>query len=93
MSTRLASANTWLMLLVVMALSVPGPARGDAVTDWSEIAVATAAAGRHDASDASRTTALVHAAVFDAVNAVEARYTPYKIKASAPPGASSEARQ
>jgi hypothetical protein len=61
------------------------------VTEWSEIAVATAAAGKHGASDASRTTALVHAAIFDAVNAVETRYTPYKIKLTAPAGASPDA--
>src|SRR4030095_11382546 len=91
MHTRLRSTNTWLALVVAVTLSVPRLAGADAVTDWSEIAVATAAAGRHGASDASRTTALVHAAVFDAVNAIEARYTPYKIKVSAPAGASAEA--
>jgi PAP2 superfamily len=91
MHTRLRSTNTWLALVVAVTLSVPRLAGADAVTDWSEIAVATAAAGRHGASDASRTTALVHAAVFDAINAIEARYTPYKIKASAPAGASAEA--
>src|SRR5262249_38165407 len=48
------------------------------------------AAGKHGASEASRTTALVHAAIFDAVNAVEVRYAPYKIAIPAPAGASSE---
>jgi hypothetical protein len=80
-----------LVLLLLALATLPGTAAADAVIDWSEIAVATAAAGRHGASDASRTTALVHAAVFDAVNAIEARYAPYKIKVAAPAGASSEA--
>jgi PAP2 superfamily len=83
--------NTWLALLFAAILCVPAVAAADAVTDWNEIAVATAAAGRHGASDASRTTALVHAAIFDAVNAIEARYTPYKVKMTAPAGASPEA--
>jgi hypothetical protein len=83
--------KTWTPLLLVALLVVPAVAAADAVTEWNEIAVATAAAGRHGASDASRTTALVHAAVFDAVNAVEARYTPYRIKVTAPAGASAEA--
>jgi hypothetical protein len=83
--------RTWLALVFVALVTIPAVAAADAVTDWSEIAVATAAAGKHGASDASRTTALVHAAVFDAVNAVEARYTPYKVKVSAPAGASAEA--
>jgi PAP2 superfamily len=83
--------KTWLPLLLAAMLAVPVTAAADAVTDWSEVAVATAAAGRHGASDASRTTALVHAAVFDAVNAIEARYTPYKVQLPAPAGASPEA--
>jgi PAP2 superfamily len=78
-------------LLVIALLIIPAAAAADAVTEWNEIAVATAAAGKHGASDASRTTALVHAAIFDAVNGVEARYTPYKVRVSAPAGASAEA--
>ena len=83
--------KTLRALLFIASLTVPGVAAADAVTEWNEIAVATAAAGKHGASDASRTTALVHAALFDAVNAIEARYTPYKITAAAPAGASPEA--
>jgi hypothetical protein len=80
-----------LGLLFIALVAPPNTAVADAVTEWNEIAAATAAAGRHGASDASRTTALVHAAVFDAVNAIEARYTPYKIRVAAPAGASPEA--
>jgi len=80
-----------LTLLSIALLVIPGVVGADVVTEWNEVAVATAAAGRHGASDASRTTALVHAAIFDAVNAIEARYTPYKITVTAPAGASAEA--
>jgi hypothetical protein len=80
-----------LSLLLVALLTAPGVAAADAIAEWNEIAVATAAAGRHGASDASRTTALVHAAVFDAVNAIQAHYTPYRIRIAAPVGASAEA--
>ncbi len=80
-----------LASLSVALLTVSAPAAADVVTEWNEIAVASAATGRHGAADASRTTALVHAAVFDAVNAVEARYAPYKIALKAPAGASAEA--
>jgi len=79
------------LALSLVLLFLAGLAAADVVVEWNEIAVATAAAGRHGASDASRTTALVHAAVFDAVNAVEARYTPYKVKVTAPAGASADA--
>jgi hypothetical protein len=80
-----------LALAFAALVVVPGFAVADAVTEWNEIAVATAAAGRHGASDVSRTTALVHAAIFDAVNAIERRYTPYKVTVGAPGGASPEA--
>jgi PAP2 superfamily protein len=80
-----------LALLVIASLGLPGLAAADAVTEWNEIAVATAAAGKHGASDASRVTALVHTAIFDAVNAIEARYTLYKVKVDTPAGASAEA--
>ena len=91
MHTPRVSVTVRLALLLVAVLCIPGLAVADAVIEWSEIAVATAAAGRHGASDASRITALVHAAIFDAVNAIETRYTPYKVKVAAPAGASSEA--
>lgn len=78
-------------LLVSVAVLVPGTAGADVVIEWNEIAVATATAGKHGASEASRTTALVHAAIFDAINAIEGRYTAYKVKVTAPTGSSSEA--
>jgi len=83
--------KTLLAALFIALLTIPGVAAADAVTEWSEIALATATAGKHGAAEASRTTALVHAAIFDAVNAIAARYTPYKVTVTAPTGASTEA--
>ena len=53
-----------LTVLWIASLIFPAAAAADMVTEWNEIALATATAGRHGASDASRTTAMVHAAVF-----------------------------
>jgi PAP2 superfamily protein len=80
-----------LIVLFSAVILLPRMATADVVTEWNEIAVATAAAGKHLASDASRTTALVHAAVFDAVNAIERRYRPYRTTVRGPAGASAEA--
>ncbi len=58
-------------------LVLPGIAAADIVTDWSLIttqAVVTKG-GRAGAVD----FAIVHAAMFDAVNAIGRRYEPYKI--------------
>jgi len=71
-------------------LVLPGLAAADIVTDWSLIttqAVVTKG-GRAGAVD----FAIVHAAMFDAVNAIGRRYEPYKIVPASPRiGASPEA--
>jgi hypothetical protein len=87
----MTKTSTKLALLFIALLIVPGVAAGDVVTEWNEIAVATAVASRQGSSEASRTSALVHTAIFDAVNAIDAGYTPYKVRVTAAPGASAEA--
>jgi hypothetical protein len=57
-------------------------ARADVVTDWNEIALQTefvAPAGLRTTT-ASRALAMVHLAIFDAVDAIDRRYTPYPLK-------------
>ena len=83
---RTGPSKWWLSLL----LAVPGIAAADIVTDWSLVttqAVVTKG-GRAGAVE----FAIVHAAMFDAVNSIERRYTPYKVIPSSPRhGASPEA--
>ncbi|HKU14084.1 MAG TPA: vanadium-dependent haloperoxidase [Steroidobacteraceae bacterium] len=68
--------------LAIGALSVCGligvaaPARGDAVTDWNEIAQAAIVAGRAGPIGAID-SALVQVAVHDAVQAIDRRFEPY----------------
>ena len=83
--------KTLLSVLTITLSIVPAVAAGDVVTEWNEITLATAAAARISGTGASRITATVHAAVFDAANSVEGRYASYKIKVAAAPGASAEA--
>lgn len=63
----------------------------DVVTDWNEKALAAADQAKQLPFVMTRTMAMVHTAMFDAVNSIELRYAPYKFKESVPPGASSEA--
>ncbi len=76
----------WLSLLITL----PGIPAADIVTDWSKIATQAIVtkAPRAGAVD----FAIVHAAMFDAVNAIDHRYTTYKVDPLSPrSGASPEA--
>jgi hypothetical protein len=75
----------------VVLLLAPAVAPADIVTQWNEKAIASATAGGQNPLFVSRTLAIVHTAMFDAVNSIENRYTPYAVRVSAPPGSSAEA--
>lgn len=68
-----------------------GIARGDAVLDWNEIALATTAAAPFDPPRESRSLAMVHAAVFDAVGAIAGGFHSYACELTVAPSASPEA--
>ncbi len=73
-------------LILCGCLSWPAePANADAVTDWNAIAVLAVASGRPGPIGIVD-LALVHAAVHDAVQAIEGRFQPYHVKISGAPG-------
>lgn len=70
------------------------PARADEVTKWNEIAGKAAFGTGLSAGNPlfeSRFYAIMHAAIHDAVNAIDRRYRPYAWHGTAAPGASAEA--
>jgi PAP2 superfamily len=70
-----------------MMIGAPLQVRANVITDWDEKAVAIAtpnAAGE-------RELAMVHAAMFDAVNSIERRYQPYLVQLPVPKTTSQEA--
>jgi hypothetical protein len=83
--------------LLVPGLTIAGAlfacplARADAVTDWNEKAVTAVYAARHSPDLQSRCMAIMHIAVFEALNSIEPRYTPYRMRLPAEPGALPEA--
>src|SRR5215510_15889377 len=83
-------ANGWLtpsVLLIGLLTAVPG-ASADTIPDWNLVtanALQTAKAGTGLAH--SRVYAMVHGAVFDAVNAIDRRYHSYATDLKAPPAA------
>ena len=68
---------------VLISLSATVPARADVITEWNEQAFVS--------GGATRTLAMVHVAMFDAVNAIHSRYQRYLKLPPPPPAASADA--
>jgi PAP2 superfamily protein len=61
------------------------------VIDWDNVLLNAIRVDKTPPPKASRDMAMVHVAIFDAVNGILGGYTPYHVTASAPAGASPEA--
>src|SRR5262249_16541105 len=79
------------LLVAVGTLPIPACALADSITEWNEKALACTTTAKLIPYPASRAIAMVHAAMFDAANSIEHRYTAYKVQVSAPAGSSAEA--
>ena len=78
-------------VLFALALTYPVvPAFANVITDWDAKAVAFVAQLAAGAPG-QRELAMVHVAMFDAVNSIERRYRPYLFQLTAPKTASQEA--
>jgi hypothetical protein len=86
MKTRLH--GLWLLFAALFFCPV---SQADLVSDWNEVAVARLTAARQLPPDGARAVAMMHVAMFDAINAIDRRYTPYAFKGTAPAGTSAEA--
>jgi len=78
------------VLLTSLGLFTSG-ARADAVLDWNDVTLAEVTASGQLPPDGARTMAMVHVAVFDALNAIDRRYEPVALRESGPEGASTDA--
>src|SRR5882672_1262987 len=79
----------WLLAAVILV--GPATAVADVVTEWNQQTQACTTQSKQLPVFAARTMAIVHTAMFDAVNSIENHYTPYRVKVPAPAGSSSEA--
>lgn len=79
-----------LGLSALIMLSV-ATVRADTVLDWNVIALKTTAAAPFNPPLESRNLAIVHAAMFDAVNSIVGEFRPYAVELSASNGASPDA--
>ncbi|WFU23731.1 vanadium-dependent haloperoxidase [Bradyrhizobium sp. CB1717] len=78
--------------LIATLITASAPlARADVIMDWNAKADAIAAEKQIPPAPHSRALSLMHVAMFEAVNAIEHRYAPYKISLSADRSTSREA--
>ena len=66
-------------------------AHADVVTDWNERAVTAGYTARVTPGVSARCIAMVHLAMFEALNSIEPRYTPYRTRLATESSASREA--
>jgi PAP2 superfamily len=89
MKTFLAMSRT--LLAIVLTAAFAGAAHADVIMDWNAKADAIAAEKQALPAQQSRAMSMLHIAMFEAVNGIERRYTPYKLTLSADRSTSKEA--
>ena len=80
---------SFVVASLAAAVAAPQVSRADVVTEWNVVVINAAAAANSLVE--SRALAISHAAMFDAVNALERRYQPYLANVKAPAGMSLDA--
>src|ERR1700732_4964111 len=89
---RLLKRFCVLIFGLAMALAMPSVVRADAVTDWNAIAIQTIAAqASHPGATTFLDSAMVQAAVYDAVEAIGGRFRPYHVTGSGAHGSTAVA--
>jgi hypothetical protein len=81
----------YMALIAVWLVGLNGLATADVITDWNEKAVAAGYTARVSPGLSARNIAMVHLAMFEALNSIEPRYGPYRTRLPVEPGASPDA--
>ena len=82
---------SYIFIIAALLVGFNGLARADVIADWNERAVNAGNVARVGNSPTARAIAMVHLAMFEAVNSIAPRYTPYRARLAADPGASRDA--
>ncbi len=77
--------------LLAVVIGLTAISRADVVIDWNVITTSAAPAAGKNPLEQSRIFAMTHAAIHDALNAIDRRSKPYALDRRAEPGASPEA--
>lgn len=79
MGTRYARCRLIAAVAVLSTIVLSAPARADTVTQWNQLAT-NALVAENQGSSAVVQLAMMHAAMYDAVNAIDQRYEPYLVQ-------------
>jgi hypothetical protein len=82
---------TVVALALFTSLLSGSAARADVVTDWNVAALNAIRAGKTSPPIASRSLAILHIAIYDAVNGITRTHEPYLVESTVPRSASAEA--
>ena len=85
------SWKRWMVCTGVLLLGAARLSAADVVVDWNNVLLDTIRATGGPPCPISRAHALLHAAIYDAVNSIDRRHEPYLDFVSAPVGASADA--
>jgi hypothetical protein len=80
-----------LVSLLTLTLLRPSPSRADVVTDWNAAALNAIRADKTPPPKASRSLAMLHASIYDAINGIDRRYESYVVPSAVPASASRQA--
>ena len=83
--------NSTVIAIALFIAVATGSAHADTVTDWNQTAIEVMKVAKVSANPWSRTLAMMHVAMSDAINAVQGRYTRYVATVPVLPAASADA--
>ncbi|MBC7901613.1 MAG: vanadium-dependent haloperoxidase [Saprospiraceae bacterium] len=83
--TKFQTAFTMFLAVFISLAGLSSSVRADVVTDWNAIAVQATITGARPGPSGVIDVAMVHGAVYDAIQAIEGKYEPYYVDI---PGAS-----
>jgi hypothetical protein len=91
MSAHHARRGVLAVLAALSTLLLAAPARADTVTDWNQIGATALTRDAGQGAVAIAHMAMIHGAVYDAVNAIDGRYEPYLVAPPSEPWYSQDA--
>jgi hypothetical protein len=84
-----SATNSAFVLLLSLLASIG--VRADVILDWNSLMIAAIRSDNSGPTLSSRNLAILHTAIYDAVNSIDRTHQPYKFQVDAPQGASAEA--